>query len=144
MSSEAMQRAVADLEHLEPKDKKRVEYFTQQIIDMFAPSNFLGTNPEALAKAVETDGESLVRGLENLVRDIEANEGDLLVTLADRDAFKVGENIAATEGSVVFRNRMFELIQYAPRTEKVHRTPLIIFPPWINKFYVLDLKPRTA
>ncbi len=144
MSSEAMERAVADLEHIEPKDKKRVEYFTRQIIDMFAPSNFLGTNPEALARAVETDGESLVRGLENLVRDIEANQGDLLVTLADRDAFKIGENIATCEGSVVFRNRMFELIQYKPTTDKVHRTPLVVFPPWINKFYVLDLKPQNS
>ncbi len=144
MSAEAMEKAVADLEHIDPKDKKRVEYFTRQIIDMFAPSNFLGTNPEALARAVETDGESLVRGLENLVRDIEANEGDLLVTLANRDAFKIGENIATTEGAVVYRNRMFELIQYAASTEKVYRTPLIIFPPWINKFYVLDLKAQNS
>ncbi|MFC7703891.1 PHA/PHB synthase family protein [Plastorhodobacter daqingensis] len=144
LSAEAMQNAVNDLEHIDPRDKRRVDYFTRQIIDMFAPTNFLGTNPEALARAVETDGESLVRGLENLVRDIEANEGDLLVTLADREAFHVGENIATTEGAVVFRNRMFELIQYAPRTEKVRRTPLIIFPPWINKFYVLDLKEQNS
>ncbi len=113
-------------------------------MDMFSPANFLGTNPEALARAVETEGESLVRGLENLVRDIEANDGDVLVTLADRDAFRVGENLATTEGSVVYRNRMFELIQYAPRTETVHRTPLIIFPPWINKFYIMDLKPQNS
>ena len=144
MSSEAMEQAVADLEHLDPKDKKRVEYFSRQIIDMFAPTNFLGTNPEALAKAVETDGESLVKGLENLVRDLESNDGELQVSLSDRDAFRVGENLATSEGSVVYRNRMFELIQYAPRTEKVYRTPLIIFPPWINKFYILDLKPANS
>jgi polyhydroxyalkanoate synthase subunit PhaC len=144
MSSQAMEQVISDLEHLDPKDKKRVEYFGRQIIDMFAPTNFLGTNPEALAKAVETDGESLVKGLENLVRDIEANDGELLVTLADRDAFQVGENLATTEGAVVYRNRMFELIQYAPSTEQVYRTPLIIFPPWINKFYILDLKPQNS
>jgi len=144
LSSEAMEKAIADLGHLDPLDRKRVEYFSRQIIDMYAPSNFLGTNPEALARAVETDGESLVKGLENLVRDIEDHGGELLVTLADRDAFKVGENLATAPGAVVFRNRMFELIQYAPTTEQVHRTPLILFPPWINKFYVLDLKPANS
>ncbi len=144
LSAEAMENAVASLEHLDAKDKKRVEYFSRQIIDMFSPTNFLGTNPEALARAVETDGQSLVSGLENLVRDLETNDGDLLVTLADKDAFRVGHNLATTPGAVVFRNRMFELIQYAPATEKVHRTPLIIFPPWINKFYVMDLKPANS
>lgn len=144
ITSGAIQQAVTDLEHVDPKDKKRIEYFTRQIVDMFAPTNFLAMNPEAMAKAVETEGDSLVRGLENLVRDIEANEGDLLVTLADRNAFRVGENLATTEGAVVFRNRLLELIQYAPRTAQVHRTPLIVFPPWINKFYVLDLKPANS
>jgi polyhydroxyalkanoate synthase subunit PhaC len=144
LSSEAMENAVASLEHLDAKDKKRVEYFSRQIIDMFSPTNFLGTNPEALSRAVETDGQSLVSGLENLVRDLETNDGDLLVTLADKEAFRVGQNLATTPGSVVFRNRMFELIQYAPSTEKVHRTPLMIFPPWINKFYIMDLKPANS
>ncbi|MGY6632630.1 MAG: PHA/PHB synthase family protein [Alkalilacustris sp.] len=144
LSSEAMDRAIDGLEHLDARDKRRVAYFSRQIIDMFAPTNFLGTNPEALSKAVETDGESLVRGLENLVRDIEANEGELLVSLADREAFKVGENLGTTPGQVVFRNRMMELIQYAPTTDKVHATPLIIFPPWINKYYILDLRPQNS
>ncbi|HSF63699.1 MAG TPA: class I poly(R)-hydroxyalkanoic acid synthase [Paracoccaceae bacterium] len=144
LNAEAITGAVAGLEKLDPADKKRVEYFSRQIVDMFSPTNFLGTNPDALEKAVATDGESLVQGLENLVRDIEANEGDLLVTLADREAFKVGQNIATTPGSVVYRNKMFELIQYAPTTETVHQTPLLIFPPWINKFYILDLKPQNS
>ncbi len=143
-TSQAIQQAVADLDHIDPKEKKRIEYFSRQIMDMFSPANFLGTNPEALKRAAETEGQSLVKGLENLVRDIESNDGDLLVTLADHEAFSVGENIATTEGAVVYRNRLFELIQYAPRTEKVHKTPLVIFPPWINKFYILDLKPGTA
>ena len=144
MAAEAVQDAVQALDNVEEVDRRRIEYFTQQIVDMMAPTNFLGTNPDALAKAVETEGESLVRGLENLVRDVEANKGELLVTLADRDAFRVGGNIATTPGKVVFRNRMFELIQYAPTTEQVHRTPLVIFPPWINKFYILDLKPNNS
>lgn len=144
LSAQAIEEAIADLDTLDPREKKRLEYFGKQIIDMMAPTNFLGTNPDALMRAVETEGESLVRGLENLVRDIEANEGELLVTLADRDAFKVGSNIATSPGAVVYRNRMFELIQYAPTTEKVHTTPLLIFPPWINKFYILDLKPENS
>ncbi len=144
LNSEAVSRAVTEMDNLDPADRRRVEYFTRQFIDMFAPSNFLGTNPDALTRAVETDGRSLVQGLENLVRDIEGSDGELLVSLADRNAFVLGENIATTKGSVVFRNRMLELIQYAPTTEKVHKTPLLIFPPWINKFYILDLKAQNS
>ncbi|SDI35212.1 class I poly(R)-hydroxyalkanoic acid synthase [Aliiruegeria lutimaris] len=144
MTSDAISSAVANLDYLDPKDKQRLTYFTQQIVDMMSPANYLGTNPEALQRAVDTEGQSLVDGLENLVRDLENNNGDLVVTLADKDAFHVGENIGSSKGEVVFRNRMFELIQYAPTTEKVHRTPLLIFPPWINKFYILDLKPANS
>ncbi len=143
-NAEAITNAVEGMETLAPAEKKRVDYFTRQIVDMFAPTNFLGTNPDALERAVATDGESLVAGLENLVRDIEANHGDLAVTLADKNAFKVGENIGTTPGAVIYRNRMLELIQYSPTTPTVHETPLLIFPPWINKFYILDLKPQNS
>ncbi len=143
-SVEAMDEAVKGIDGLEPQDRRRLDYFSRQIMDLMAPTNFLPTNPDALEKAVATDGESLVKGLENLVRDVEANQGDLLVTLANRDAFEVGGNIATTEGSVVYRNKMFELIQYAPTTEKVHAIPVVIFPPWINKFYIMDLKPQNS
>ena len=144
MSSQAITDALSSLEGLEERDRKRLAYFSRQIMDLLSPANFLGTNPDALARAVETDGQSLVDGLENLVRDVEAGEGELLVTLADREAFKVGENLATAPGSVVHRNRLFELIQYAPTTETVHARPLIIFPPWINKFYILDLKEQNS
>jgi polyhydroxyalkanoate synthase subunit PhaC len=144
LNSEAVSTAVGDMETLDAADKRRVEYFTRQIVDMFSPTNFLGTNPDALEKAVATDGESLVQGLENLVRDIEGAQGDLQVTLADRDAFKVGENLATTPGAVVYRNKMLELIQYEPTTPTVHKIPLLIFPPWINKFYIMDLKPQNS
>ncbi|MCB6178897.1 class I poly(R)-hydroxyalkanoic acid synthase [Rhodobacter sp. Har01] len=143
-NAEAIQTAVGDMEALAPEDRRRVDYFTRQIVDMFSPTNFFGTNPDALEKAVATDGASLVQGLENLVRDIEANSGEMVVTLADREAFRVGSNLATTPGDVVYRNKMFELIQYRPTTEKVHKTPLVIFPPWINKFYILDLKPANS
>ncbi|MEI4485711.1 class I poly(R)-hydroxyalkanoic acid synthase [Frigidibacter sp. MR17.14] len=144
ISSDALTRAVDAMENLSPKDRKRAEFFTRQIVDMMAPTNFLATNPDVLERAVATNGESLVQGMENLVRDIEANRGDLLVTLSDPSAFTVGENIGTTPGAVVYRNRLFELIQYTPVTEKVHRTPLIMFPPWINKFYILDLGAKKS
>ncbi len=144
ITSHAVMETLAGLDHLDAREAKRVAFFGRQILDMVSPTNFLHTNPEALARAVETQGASLVAGLENLVRDVEATDRDVLVTLADRDAFRVGGNIAATKGAVVFRNRLFELIQYAPATETVHRVPLVIFPPWINKFYILDLKEQSS
>ncbi len=144
LNADAVERAVDAVEGLEPNDRARLNFFSRQIIDAFAPTNFLATNPDALEKAMETEGQSLIDGLENLVRDIEASEGELLVTLADNEAFKVGANIATSEGGVIFRNRMMELIQYAPQTDKVHATPVVIFPPWINKFYILDLKPKNS
>jgi polyhydroxyalkanoate synthase len=144
LNAQAVKDAVADMADISADDRKRVEYFTRQIVDMMAPTNFLGLNPDALEKAIETDGESLVRGLENLVADVEANEGEVQVTLADRHAFTLGRNIATTEGGVVFRNRLFELIQYKATTETVFERPLLIFPPWINKFYVLDMRPENS
>ncbi len=144
LNSEAISKAVDEVVDLDDVDRKRLRYFSQQIVDLMAPTNFLATNPDALERAVETEGQSLVDGLENLVRDLEANDGRLLVTLADEKAFKVGGNIATSEGKVVFRNHMFELIQYSPTTETVHEIPLLIFPPWINRFYILDLKDKNS
>ncbi|MBR9651650.1 PHA/PHB synthase family protein [Thalassovita aquimarina] len=143
-NADAIRTAVGELQDLDETERKRLNYFAQQIIDMMAPTNFLGTNPDALEKAVETEGESLVRGLENLVADLEANQGEMLVRLADDSAFELGRNVATTPGQVVYRNRMMELIQYAPATDQVHATPLVIFPPWINKFYILDLTARNS
>jgi polyhydroxyalkanoate synthase len=144
LNAEAIAQTVERAEGLEDAERKKLKYFSQQIVDLMAPTNFLATNPDALERAVQTEGESLVKGLENLVADIEANDGEMLVRLADTSAFTVGENVGASEGQVVYRNRMIELIQYAPRTEEVHAKPLIIFPPWINKFYVLDLKAENS
>ncbi len=143
-NAEAIAQAVSSVEDLEEKDKQRLQYFSQQIIDLMAPTNFLATNPDALEKAVETEGQSLIQGLENLVSDLEANDGELVVKLADDSAFEVGANIATSPGDVVYRNRMMELIQYKPATETVHETPIVLFPPWINKFYILDLKTQNS
>ena len=144
INSAALQQAVDDVTDMEPLEKQRLTYFSSQIIDMLSPTNFLPTNPDALERAVATEGQSLVSGLENLISDLEANNGEMVVRLADESAFEIGRNIATTPGKVVFRNRMLELIQYEPTTETVHKIPLIIYPPWINKFYILDLKEKNS
>ncbi|WP_340262203.1 class I poly(R)-hydroxyalkanoic acid synthase [Sulfitobacter pontiacus] len=144
INAEALGQAVDHVADLAPHEKKRLQYFSRQIIDMMSPTNFLATNPDALERAVATEGESLIRGLENLIADLEANNGELIVRLADESAFELGRNIATSPGKVVYRNKLFELIQYSPSTEKVDATPIVIFPPWINKFYILDLKAQNS
>ncbi|MCG7573821.1 class I poly(R)-hydroxyalkanoic acid synthase [Phaeobacter sp. CNT1-3] len=144
MNADAVRTAVANVEGLGEVDRNRLKYFSEQIVDMMSPTNFLGTNPDALERAIATEGESLVKGLENLVADLEANNGEMLVRLSDESAFELGRNVATAKGSVVYRNHMMELIQYAPTTDQVHATPLVIFPPWINKFYILDLKEQNS
>jgi polyhydroxyalkanoate synthase len=143
-NAEAIAQAVASVDDMPEKDRQRLKFFSQQIIDMMSPTNFLATNPDALEKAVETEGQSLIQGLENLVSDLEANNGEMVVRLADDSAFEIGGNIATTPGEVVYRNELMELIQYKPATETVFETPIILFPPWINKFYILDLKAQNS
>lgn len=144
INAKALKDAAGNLKLSDDVARRRITWLTDQMVDMMAPTNFLATNPDALERAVQTEGESLVRGLENLVRDVERNGGDFVVSLADREAFSVGENIGTSEGMVVDRTPLYELIQYKPATDKVFETPLLIFPPWINKFYILDLKPQNS
>lgn len=144
INSKAVEQAIEDVTDMDDKEKERLGFFSRQILDMMSPTNFLATNPDALEKAVETEGQSLVQGLENLISDLESNNGELIVKLADDKAFELGVNIATTPGKVVFRNKMMELIQYTPTTEIVYKTPLVLFPPWINKFYILDLKEQNS
>ena len=144
INADAIAQAVEDVTDLDDREKQRLAYFSRQIVDMMSPTNFLATNPDALEKAVATEGESLIKGLENLIADLESNNGELIVRLADENAFELGGNIATTPGKVIFRNRMMELIQYTPTTEKVHKTPVVLFPPWINKYYILDLKQQNS
>lgn len=144
MTAQAIEHRVDEIQGLDPKDKRKLDFFIHQIIDMMSPVNFLSTNPEALQKAVETNGESLIAGLTNLVRDVEENDGNLLVSLSDHSAFKVGETIATTRGDVVYQNRILELIHYCPTTPTVYQTPIVIFPPFINKYYILDLSPQNS
>ncbi len=120
--------------------KKKMRFFVKQHLDAMAPANFLATNPEALQAAIESKGETLKAGLENLREDMDKGH----ISMTDEQAFKVGENIALTPGSVVFENEVFQLVQYAPQTKTVHVRPLLVVPPCINKFYILDLRPDNS
>ncbi len=125
---------------VEGKEKEKLKFYTQYFIDAMSPSNFVTLNPDVLKEAMETNGQSLVDGLQNLMTDLEKGR----ITMTDESAFVLGENIGVSEGSVVFRNHLFELIQYSPSTETVHQRPLLIVPPCINKFYILDLQPQNS
>jgi len=129
---------------VDPHTAHKVRFFTNQIVDAMSPSNFVMTNPEVLRTTVETHGENLIKGLENLLADIERGKGQLLINMSDSSAFHFGENIASSKGKVVFQNDLIQLIQFTPTTQKVHKTPFLIIPPWINKYYILDLKPESS
>lgn len=144
LSARAILSSVRGVKGLDEETARKVEFYTKQYVDAMAPSNFVATNPEVLAKTFETGGENLLNGLKNLLDDLQRGKGRLSVTMTDMDAFKLGENIATTPGKVVFQNEMIQLIQYTPTTETVRRTPLLVIPPWINKFYVLDLQPKNS
>jgi polyhydroxyalkanoate synthase len=135
---------VEKAEGVDEATKRKASFFIKQAVDAASPSNFLMTNPTALRELLRTQGESLKQGIDNLAADLKRGKGMLAIKQTDIDAFKIGENIAASPGEVVFRNDVFELIQYAPTTPHVHQVPLLIFPPWINKFYILDLQPKNS
>ena len=139
-----MQSTVEDVDGLDDKSAKKVAFYTKQFVDAMAPSNFVMTNPEVLRATLESRGENLVKGLQNVIDDLERGEGKLAIRMTDTDAFQVGGNIATTEGKVVYQNDLIQLLQYAPRTDEVRRRPLLIIPPWINKFYILDLREKNS
>ncbi len=138
-----LQKTVGEVGGLDEKSRRRVEFYTKQFADAIAPTNFVLTNPEVLRVTMRSNGENLVKGLQNLLADLERGKGNLSIRQS-ADAFRIGENIATTPGKVVFRNDLIELLQYTPATEQVYQRPLLIFPPWINKFYILDLKPENS
>jgi len=135
---------VGEVEGVEPLTKRRVEFFMKMLTDAFSPSNFLISNPEALRAIAESNGESLVKGMENFAADLERGAGQLSISQTDTAKFTVGENVATAPGKVVFQNELIQLLQFSPTTEQVHDIPLLIFPPWINKFYILDLRPENS
>jgi poly[(R)-3-hydroxyalkanoate] polymerase subunit PhaC len=144
LTSNWINQAVDETEDLEPEERRKVEFYTQQYVDALSPSNFVMTNPEVLRETLTSNGENLVKGLSNLLEDLERGHGKLNIKQTDMDYFKVGENMALTPGKVVFQNDIIQLLQYTPTTEKVFKTPLLIFPPWINKYYILDLRPENS
>ena len=144
LTSNWMNAVVGGVEGVDPEAKRRVEFFTKMLTDAFSPSNFLLSNPAALKAAMESNGETLVRGADQFARDMERGGGQLAISLTDVDRFEVGVDVATAPGKVVFRNRLFELLQFEPTTETVHEVPLLIFPPWINKYYILDLRPENS
>lgn len=137
-------QTIDDTEGVDEKTRQRLSFFTRQLLNAIAPSNFLWSNPELLRLTMESKGQNLVRGLKQLTEDMENSSQMLSISMTDNDAFELGENIATTPGKVVFRNRIFELIQYTPTTDKVNKRPLLIVPPWINKFYIMDLKEKNS
>src|SRR5712692_1942070 len=139
-----MQSTVKEVEGLDDKTARKVDFYTRQFVDAMAPSNFLMTNPEVLKATLDSGGENLVKGLQNLLDDLERGKGRLAIKMTDMDAFRIGGNIAVTPGKIVYQNDLLQLIQYQPTTAKVKRRPLLIIPPWINKFYILDLRPDNS
>ncbi len=138
--AEHLLKSVDQIEGIDDAQRERLRFATKGFVDAMSPSNFAATNPQVIAKAIETKGESLLKGLQNMLADIQRGQ----LTHTDTEAFEVGRNIATTPGKVVHRTRLYELIHYTPTTEKVLETPLVIFPPWINRFYILDLTPEKS
>ena len=139
-----LQGTIKEVEGVDDKTAKKVDFYTRQFIDAVSPSNFALTNPQVVKATVESKGENLLKGLKNLLGDLERGKGTLAIRQTDMDAFKVGGNVATSPGKVVYQNDVMQLIQYAPSTEQVYEMPLLIVPPWINKFYILDLKPENS
>ncbi len=139
-----LQSTVTDIDGLDSKSAQKVDFYTRQFVDAMAPNNFAMTNPEVLRATAESGGENLVKGLQHLLEDLERGKGKLQVRMTDLNAFEVGRNLAVTPGKVMFQNNLMQLLQYEPATEQVAKRPLLIIPPWINKFYILDLKPANS
>lgn len=144
LSARWLQHSVSDVSGLEPHTARKIDFYTRQFVDALSPSNYLMTNPEVLKATIDSNGENLVKGLENLLEDLERGKGHLRISMTDTDAFEVGKNIAVTPGKVVYQNDLMQLIQYAPATEKVFKAPLLVIPAWINKFYIMDLQPDNS
>jgi polyhydroxyalkanoate synthase subunit PhaC len=144
LSARYLQQAAGDVEGMDAHTARKIDFYTRQFVDAMCPSNFLMTNPEVLKATIDSNGENLVRGFSNMLEDVERGGGSLRISMTDHDAFAVGKNLAMTKGKVVFRNDLIELIQYEPTTKDVFKTPVLVVPAWINKFYILDLQQENS
>ena len=144
IAARQIQHAVANVDGLSPESEKKVAFFTRQYVDALAPSNFALTNPQVLRETVASGGQNLLKGLNNLLADIEKGGGSLRISMTDENAFQLGKNVATTPGKVVYQTELMQLIQFQPTTREVYRTPLVIIPPWINKYYILDLRESNS
>lgn len=144
LTSRWVHSTVHGVEGLDEATAQKVDFYARQFTDAMAPTNFIATNPEVLRETIESKGENLVRGLQNMLDDLERGKGKLAIKMTDPDAFSVGENIAVSPGKVIWQSELIQLIQYDPSTPQVYKRPLLIVPPWINKFYILDLKPKNS
>ena len=144
VAAKAILSAIREVKGMDEASARRVDFYTRQFVDALSPSNFVATNPEVLTATLQSGGQNLLRGLENLLADLERGNGRLAITMTDLKAFRLGENIAKTPGKIVYQNELMQLIQYTQSTREVRRRPLLIVPPWINKFYVLDLQPKNS
>jgi polyhydroxyalkanoate synthase len=144
LTSNWLNGLINEVDDVDAETKRRVGFFTKMLTDAFSPSNFLMSNPAALREAIATNGESLAKGMENFANDLARGGGELSISQTDPTPFKVGENIATAPGKVIFQNELFQLLQFNATTDEVHEIPLLIFPPWINKWYILDLRPENS
>ncbi|HKI63684.1 MAG TPA: class I poly(R)-hydroxyalkanoic acid synthase [Burkholderiales bacterium] len=144
IASRHIQGAVSNVEGLPEESQKKVAFFTRQYVDALAPSNFVMTNPQVLRETLASGGQNLVKGLNNLLADLEKGDGQLRISMTDESAFQLGKNVAGTPGKVVFQTDLMQLIQFQPTTQEVLRRPLLIIPPWINKYYILDLRESNS
>ena len=144
LTSDWMTKQYGGIEDTDPKTKEKLQFYTRQWLDAMSPSNFAATNPKVLKTAAKTNGENLIKGLDQLLTDLERGKGELRISMTDTDAFELGTNVATTPGKVVYQNELMQLLQYTPTTETVAKRPLLIVPPWINKFYILDLQPKNS
>ncbi|MGF1562719.1 MAG: PHA/PHB synthase family protein [Geminicoccaceae bacterium] len=144
LTSRWLMETVNEVDGFDEQTKRKIDFYTKQYVDALSPSNFLLTNPEVIRLTLDSRGENLLRGLKNMLSDIERGKGKLQIRMTDLDAFELGKNVASTPGKVVFQNDFMQLLQYSPSTEQVSQVPLLIIPPWINKYYVLDLQPKNS
>lgn len=144
LTSQSMMDAIDSVEGMDEKTRQRVAFFTRQWLNAMAPTNFLLTNPEVLKLTLESGGQNLVKGMKQMAEDMSNSADALNVRMTDNSAFRVGDNIATSKGKVIFENHMMQLIQYEPATDTVHQRPLLMVPPWINKFYIMDLREKNS